>query len=827
MRRAINRSLRPALEGLEGRQLLSTTSHGHVAPHLAAEAIRAVPLTGVESGSYSIRMERSSPPLEHFHFQGTGTVAGLGAVQVTGDVALREDLSQAGTASGVLTLTLPGGRGTARALVSETIPAHTGSIGSLPFNYNVQGGTGLFRGGFDSGTGTLTRTSTTTVPGGAKGGFIVQVVSGHDTGLVAGRQPLSPAAAPTGTPALAAAPTGTPALAAAPLPDATEVDPTAVVNPASPNDIPAPQGAGQSAPVGTLTVTNLNDSGVGSLRSELAQAHDGDTISFDPSLKGTITLTSGELKVGGDVKIEGPGSANLSISGNHASRVFEILSGADAAISGLTVTDGVANAPGSGVNLVGGGGIFVAHDAKVTLTGSVVRGNIGNSTSATAVAPGLVAGTGGGIFNAGTLTLIDDLISGNTANTGSALDVIGGQVNASGGGIFNRRDATLTLVRTTVINNTANGGASSFLSDAEGGGIVSSGILSLTDAVVSGNIANAGPVTADRSATSSGAGGGLMIMGGTVTVANSFFLDNTANTASASATNLQSGLVDVRGEGGGIFNQGALTVTTTAFSGNVANSGSATGGFVATVTGYGGAIDNHGSPLTATGLGVTDNIANAGSARTAARGLGGGISGSGQITVESSLVDGNIANAGSAFAIDAQGGGIYDQSALELTGTDVTNNTVNSGTAHVLSASGGGLWVAGGTITSSNVSFDIVNSGSGIPLMYLYAGGIYDRGRLTVTDSFVTYNNINTDPTSGQGLGSFATGGGMFVDGPTAFVTLNDTSMAANYALDPVAGRTNLNVRAGGRVDPNSANNYIGGGSNSGLVNGVNGNVLQ
>src|SRR5262249_2343094 len=161
-------------------------------------------------------------------------------------------------------------------------------------------------------------------------------------------------------------------------------------------------------------------------------------------------------------------------------------------------------------------------------------------------------------------------------------------------------------------------------------------------------------------------------------------------------------------------------------------------------------------------------------------------------------------NAGSAFGIDAQGGGIYDQSGLLLTGSDITNNTANSGSAKLLTASGGGLWVAGGTITSSDVSFAIVNSGSGIPPMYLSAGAIYARGGLTLTDSYVTYNDINTDPTSGQGLGSFATGGGMFVDGSAAFVTLNKTTMAANYALDPVVGRTNLNVRGGGRVDPAS-----------------------
>jgi hypothetical protein len=589
---------------------------------------------------------------------------------------------------------------------------------------------------------------------------------------------------------------------------------------------PAVECLEERALLSTLTVMNLDDSGPGSLRSALAQAQNGDVINFDSGLQGTITLTSGELKVERSVMIQGPGANLLSVSGNHASRVFEVFSGVQACLSGLTVSDGVANAPGSGVNLVGGGGIFVASHASLMLTGSVVTGNIGNSTSAPAGS--LVTGTGGGIFNAGTLTLIDDVISNNTANTGSAVGVRAGQVNAAGGGIFNRRDAILTMVGTAVMNNTANAGASSFLTDAEGGGIVSSGILSLTDVTVSGNIANAGPVTAARSATASGEGGGLLIMGGTVTVTNSTFLDNTANTASADAADLHAGLVNVRGEGGAIFNLGSpLTVTTTAFSGNVGNSGSATGGSVATVTGYGGAIDNHGGQLTATGLGVTDNIANAGSARTAASGLGGGIYGSGRITVDSSLVDGNTANAGSAFAIDAEGGGIYDQSALVLTGSDVTNNTVNSGSANILRASGGGLWVAGGTITDSNVSFNIVNSGAGIPFTYLSAGGIYDRGRLTLTDSFVTYNNLNTDPTSGQGTGSFATGGGMLVEGPTAFVTLNNTTMAANYALDPVVGRTNLNVRGAGRVDPDSANNFIGGGSNSGLINGVNGNVLQ
>ena len=77
----------------------------------------------------------------------------------------------------------------------------------------------------------------------------------------------------------------------------------------------------------TLTVTNINDSGAGSLRAAIAiadAAKTSDTIVFASSLNGqTITLTSGELFINFDVTIAGPGFDKLTISGNHASRVFE------------------------------------------------------------------------------------------------------------------------------------------------------------------------------------------------------------------------------------------------------------------------------------------------------------------------------------------------------------------------------------------------------------------------------------------------------------------------------------------------------------------------
>src|SRR5215470_13500363 len=75
----------------------------------------------------------------------------------------------------------------------------------------------------------------------------------------------------------------------------------------------------------TLTVTNALDSGAGSLRAAIKAAGSGDTIVFASGLVGqTITLTSDELAISKSLEIEGPGASLLAVSGNNASRVFDI-----------------------------------------------------------------------------------------------------------------------------------------------------------------------------------------------------------------------------------------------------------------------------------------------------------------------------------------------------------------------------------------------------------------------------------------------------------------------------------------------------------------------
>src|SRR5262249_48341246 len=95
-----------------------------------------------------------------------------------------------------------------------------------------------------------------------------------------------------------------------------------------------------------FTVRNLADSGPGSLRQTIldANAHPGANITrFASSLQGTIPLTGGELEITGDLTIDGPAEDRLTVSGNHASRLFDISASASVTIVGLIMTDGLAN----------------------------------------------------------------------------------------------------------------------------------------------------------------------------------------------------------------------------------------------------------------------------------------------------------------------------------------------------------------------------------------------------------------------------------------------------------------------------------------------------
>src|SRR5436190_8321993 len=109
-------------------------------------------------------------------------------------------------------------------------------------------------------------------------------------------------------------------------------------------------------PAATITVTNENDSGSGSLRHAILDASSGDTINFAPSVT-TVTLTSGELVIDKNLIITGPGASRLTVTAMYSgpgpyvySRIFNIGSSTvTVSISGITISNGFArNGPGGG-----------------------------------------------------------------------------------------------------------------------------------------------------------------------------------------------------------------------------------------------------------------------------------------------------------------------------------------------------------------------------------------------------------------------------------------------------------------------------------------------
>jgi hypothetical protein len=281
------------------------------------------------------------------------------------------------------------------------------------------------------------------------------------------------------------------------------------------------------------TVTNLNDAGDGSLRQAIIDTPADGTVDFQPGLSGAIPLTTGELAINKNLTITGPGANVMTVSGNHASRVFNIGASVKVSILGLTIADGTDS---KGMFAFGGG---IYNQGTLTISYSVIAGNSAAAGSAHFTA----TASGGGIYNRGMMTVTDSALSGNSARGQSTQSSGAG----SGGAIYNQ--GTLSVTNSTLTGNWAYGG-SLFGSGgyAGGGGITNAGTLAVTSSTVSGN-------SASGQSTSNGGG----IENGSdssVTVTNSTLSGNSAAL------------------GGGIHNTyGTVTVTFSTLSGNSATQG--------------------------------------------------------------------------------------------------------------------------------------------------------------------------------------------------------------------------------------------------------------
>ena len=231
--------------------------------------------------------------------------------------------------------------------------------------------------------------------------------------------------------------------------------------------------------VNTITVTNLKDTGEGSLRDAIQEINKSiartNVIDFD--VKGTITLASAlDWIAVKNVKIEGPGMNDLTIQRDPNAAHFQIFHfsrNSSAEVDEVTIANGWASGnqeAGGGIFATGsltlkdvditnnkadgfGGGIYMASESGLTLSHSFIDQNESRSS-------------GGGIFIVGqALITSSHVFSNHAGHEGGAIDIFGfASVTVTGGSQIYGNDA-----------------------DSNGGGIANSGNLTMLGGLLQKN----------------------------------------------------------------------------------------------------------------------------------------------------------------------------------------------------------------------------------------------------------------------------------------------------------------------------------------------------
>ncbi len=304
------------------------------------------------------------------------------------------------------------------------------------------------------------------------------------------------------------------------------------------------------------------------LRAAIQEANalvGGDTITLPA---GTYSLSlfgadeqaaaTGDLDLTDGITLTGAGAADVIINGANQDRVFDIMAGVHAKISGARIVGGSAmlsQEDGGGIrnrgmltlqdvvlignSAAGGGGAIASYGASSTLTisGTTFDSNSSNGPFG-----------GGALLNSSASTITDSMFKSNSSSF-------------SGGAIVNSSGGSLTLLRTTVKANGVGLGN-------RGGGIFNSATLIVNYSTISGNSASQGGGIANM--TLSGAPSLTMLL---TTISGNTASDRGAgiyNDSGATVLITDSTLSNnsSAAEGGGIYRLGMVTMGGSILAGN-------------------------------------------------------------------------------------------------------------------------------------------------------------------------------------------------------------------------------------------------------------------
>jgi Peptidase family C25/Right handed beta helix region len=296
-------------------------------------------------------------------------------------------------------------------------------------------------------------------------------------------------------------------------------------------------------------VTNTLDSGAGSMRNVIAAVPAFEIVQFESPLfdsAQTISLSGGQITLSKNQAVVGPAASLLTVQDTAAasttSRAFLINSGVTAILGDMKIANNTVTAEGGAI----------ANQGILTLRACVLDNNSS-------------VNEGGGIANGAntTLTVIDSTISNN-----STTSLHGGGIGSYG--------AVIVTGSTFVSNSSSfSGGGIALLN---GGGL--NGSLTAINSTFSANqaaVTGAGiyfdtgvttntitncTITLNQQINSGSSGGGIGVSGGTVTLKNTIVANNTQNSGAQS---------DITTTGGTIAAASSFNLIGTGGSGGLTN----------------------------------------------------------------------------------------------------------------------------------------------------------------------------------------------------------------------------------------------------------------